>query len=355
MSKSNLFYLFCLFFLSGYVTATAQNDSLPIPKVRWEVYGDTYFAYDANDPPQQNVVHTLTHPAYHNQLSVSLAYLKASIAEESWRATLALATGTYMATNYASEPDWARYVLEANAGVRLAGRWWLDAGVFSSFLGFESPVSADNAVYSRSFIAETTPYYEAGVRLTFLPAERWQIIASFLNGWQRIADNNRDKALSAQIQYYPAQGLTLSYATFYGNEGVNATSLWWVHNPFVYYEKDSWSLLVEGLLATARSSQQKNEAWAVNITGNYYLTEKWSINARIEHFQDENEIFYTTATPNGFMNTSWTLGAAYSPVKQVKCRLECRPFYSKDEIYLKSNTTTSNQSVLISSGISWRF
>lgn len=354
INTRNLFLLVLLCTASLGI-ANAQNDSLLLSKVQWEAYGDVYFAYDTNDPPGQNVVHTLTHPAYHNQFSLSIAYLKASLTQEHWRATAALATGTYMATNYASEPEWARYVLEANAGVRLTGNWWLDAGVFSSFLGFESPVSADNALYSRSFIAEATPYYEAGVRLSYADGNRWQVIASILNGWQRIVDNNRDKALSVQVQYYPQKELTLSYATFYGNEGVGATAVWWVHNPFVYYEKEKWSLLLEGLLASAESNRRKNNAWGAHLTGNYYLTDKWSVNARIEHFHDENEIFYSTGTPGGFVNTSWAVGATYSPVERVKCRIECRPFYSKDEIYLKSNTTTSNQSVLISSGISWRF
>jgi len=354
MNRRNLFFfvLFCFAFLE---IVNAQNDSLHLPKVEWQAYGDVYFAYDANDPPQQNVVHTLTHPAYHNQFSLSLAYLKASVAQEYWRAVAALATGSYMAVNYASEPEWARYVLEANAGVRLAPKCWFDAGIFSSFLGFESSISADNVLYSRSFIAEATPYYESGVRLTYTPTEQWQIIVSVLNGWQRIVDNNRDKAVSAQVQYYPQKELTLSYATFYGNEGVGTTSLWWVHNPFVYYEKEEWSFLFEGFLASAEEEQQNSMAWAVHIMGNYYLTNQWSVSARFEHFQDEKEIFYTTGTPNGFVNTSWAVGITCSLVEQVKCCVECRPFYSKDDIYLKSNTTTSNQSVLISSGISWRF
>ncbi|WP_133272779.1 outer membrane beta-barrel protein [Hymenobacter radiodurans] len=43
----------------------------------------------------------------------------------------------------------------------------MDTGIFTSHLGFELALSKDNWTLSRSLMAKNSPYYEAGVRITY--------------------------------------------------------------------------------------------------------------------------------------------------------------------------------------------
>lgn len=323
---------------------------------RWSAYADLYYAYDANRPAAGLVGSQLTHPAYHNQLSPSLVYLQAEVEQQHWRAVAALATGSYMAVNYASEPEWARYILQAYGGVRLLPTLWVDAGVLPSFLGYESAISAENVVYSRSFIAEITPYYEAGVRLSYKPSERWQLIASFLNGWQRIVDNNEAKAFSAQVQFFASDALQLSYATFLGDEVIDAPLRLWVHNPWISWQSNKVGVVLEGLYARARHFLQGwQTVWSLQCTAHYNFSAMWQLNTRLEHVSDKSRIFYQPLLADAFEVSSLTMGLLFLAAEPVKIRLESRFFLASDALYEHADNSFRDRSVLFSGGMSFSF
>nr|WP_290930803.1 outer membrane beta-barrel protein [Haliscomenobacter sp.] len=57
-----------------------------------------------------------------------------------------------------------------------------------SHIGFESAIGKDCWNLSRSILAENSPYYETGVRLSLNSANgKWYAAAMLLNGWQRMA------------------------------------------------------------------------------------------------------------------------------------------------------------------------
>jgi hypothetical protein len=49
---------------------------------------------------------------------------------------------------------------------------WLDAGIFGSHMGFESALSIDNPTLTKSFVAENSPYYWSGAKLTYHIGEK---------------------------------------------------------------------------------------------------------------------------------------------------------------------------------------
>ena len=137
--------------------------------LNWSSYLEVYYTYDFNKPT------THTRPSFiyshnrHNEFNLNLGFVKANYTGEKFRANLALAGGTYMNANYVAEPGVLKNIFEANAGIRLHKKrnLWLDAGIFPSHIGFESALSKDCWNLTRSILADNSPYFEAGAKLTY--------------------------------------------------------------------------------------------------------------------------------------------------------------------------------------------
>jgi hypothetical protein len=159
------------------------------------------------------------------QLNVNLAHV-GRLDRESVRGRLALQAGTSVQSNYAAEPrigsvsgpDVSRLIQEGTVGVRVATPLWLDAGVFFSHIGQESWISRDNPVYSRSLIADYTPYYSTGVRAIWQASAAVTVHLHVVNGWQIISETNDEKAAGVRVEYAPKPTLLLGYSNYVGNE-----------------------------------------------------------------------------------------------------------------------------------------
>lgn len=88
-----------------------------------------------------------------------------------------------------------KHVYEAYAGFRPFAKAWLDLGIFGSHIGFESAISKDNRTLTRSIMADNSPYYESGARLTYEVDPKLTLTGLVLNGWQNIRETNQSKAL----------------------------------------------------------------------------------------------------------------------------------------------------------------
>jgi hypothetical protein len=72
---------------------------------------------------------------YNRNESISLnhGWIGFNAFSQKFRTNVALQAGTYVQDNYASEPEWAKVIREANLGIALnrQNTIWLDVGVFS--------------------------------------------------------------------------------------------------------------------------------------------------------------------------------------------------------------------------------
>src|SRR5512146_1038013 len=135
---------------------------------------DGYYAYDFNYPRSLDRPYT-TQAARHDEFNINLAFIAATLSGPRLRGRFAAQFGTSVQANYAAEPrlgtlsgpDVSRFIQEATAGYQVAPTLWVDAGVFFSPFGSENWISRDNWTYTRSFIADESPYYEAGVKATW--------------------------------------------------------------------------------------------------------------------------------------------------------------------------------------------
>jgi hypothetical protein len=211
-------FCFCLaYLLITVLSLSAQTTA----NLQFSGFVDMYYAYDLNQPPNRERSFT-TQPLRHNEFNINLAVLSAQYSQDNIRGRLALQTGTYVRSNYATEPQDLRILHEASAGVRLGKNLWLDMGIMPSHIGVESPISKDNWNYSRSFVADYSPYYETGIKLTGALADNLTASVMVLNGWQNIQETNGSKAIGTQVQWRPTVSTLFNWSTFVGNEQPDA-------------------------------------------------------------------------------------------------------------------------------------
>ena len=167
-----------------------------VVKVTFGGFVDGYYAYDFNRPPSIDRSYT-TQPARHNEFNINLADVEAKVDGPRVHGRLALQAGTSVQSNYAGEPTigsvsgstLSRHIQEAFAGYKVADKLWIDGGIFFSHIGNEAWISRDNWTYSRSFVAEYTPYYETGVRAVWQATPTFTVTGVVVNGWQNISED----------------------------------------------------------------------------------------------------------------------------------------------------------------------
>lgn len=328
-------------------------------------YTEAYYIYDFNKPGNNNRPDFVYSHNRHNEFNLNLGFIKASYTAARVRANLALAAGTYINANYSAEPGVLKNIYEANAGVKLSKKknLWLDAGIMPSHIGFESAVSKDCWTITRSILAENSPYFEAGAKLTYTSDnEKWLLSGMALNGWQRITRVNGNSLMSwgTQIQFKPSDKILLNYSTFIGTDKPdNARLSRLFHNFYgVFNITDKFGLITGFDIGTEEKtpdSDNKNTWYAPVVIMKYAISGKWAIAARGEYYCDENGVIISTGTPDGFKTTGFSLNIDHAPVKNVLLRLELRNLNSKDDIFIKPSGLTSNNNAFITSSIAVSF
>ena len=350
--------LIILMLLVTFVNRLSAQDSLKAT-VAFSAYVETYYQYDFNKPPDNNRPAFVYSHTRHNEFNVNFAFLKGSYNAERTRANLALAAGTYMNANYAAEPGVLKNIYEANAGVKLSKKknLWLDAGIFSSHIGFESAHSPSCWVLTRSIPADNSPYYEAGAKITYTTDdEKWLISGLALNGWQRIkrVDDNSLMSWGTQIQFKPSDKLLLNYSTFIGTDKPDSARLIRIfHNLYgVFALTDQLGLTLGFDIGTEEKTVDGNgvSTWysPVGII-KYAINDKWSVAARGEYYSDRDEVIISTGTMNGFQTAGYSVNIDHSPAKNMLVRFEGRRFNSKDRIFTNDNEVVKSNTFITSS------
>lgn len=317
------------------------------PAFTWSGYVEAYYLYDFNEPSDHNRPSFIFSHNRHNEFNVNLGFLKGSYNAERVRANLALAAGTYMNANYANEPGVLKNIYEANAGVKLGRKinLWLDAGIFASHIGFESAVSKDCWTLTRSIMAENSPYYEAGAKITYVTDNgKWFVRVLALNGWQRITkvDGNSLMSWGTQIQFKPSDKVLLNYSTFIGTDKPDSARLMRLfHNVYgIFNVSDKLGLTLGFDIGTEEKtpSDGGTNTWYAPVgILKYSFNVNWAVAGRLEYYNDKNGVIISTGTPNGFQTVGYSLNLDYSPAKNVVLRLEARNFSSKDDVFLKKS------------------
>jgi hypothetical protein len=286
---------------------STQENSLFGTEIRFDAFVDTYYMYDFNSPGYNEKSHPFTQPLRHNEFNINLAHLELRLDGKNIRGALAIHTGTSVKANYAGEinnRELSQFIHEAWAGYRIAKDLWVDAGIYSAPYGFESWLSRDNKTYSRSFVADFSPYYQTGVKLSWQASSSLSAAIHVINGWQNIAETNNSKAIGISLGYVPSSVLSFTYNNFIGNEQPDS-----IEGTTRFYNdlctRFTASEHLEFDLTTDYGTQPKDGStrdWVgIALIGRYRFAETpYSVTLRGEYYKDKYQIIFSTGTPNGF-------------------------------------------------------
>ena len=334
----------------------SQNDTLK--NLNFSAYGELYYSYDVSNPQNHEKSNFLYNHKRNNELNANLLLVKANYLDKNYRANIGLMAGNYAQYNLSAEPTWAQFIYEANIGVKISKKQniWLDVGIMPSHIGFESAISKDSWTLTRSLLAENSPYYLSGIKLTYNPNDHWEFATLICNGWQRIkkVSGNSLPALGTQIKYTNGDKLIVNWSTFIGTDDPDTTRrIRYFNNFYVQSQLTKKIGFIVGFDIGAQQTKKDSSAYNVwfspVIIVRYSLTNKWSASLRVEYYQDKNGIIIDTTSPNGFKTSGLSLNLDYSPVKNVAWRLEGRWLNSLDKIFQRQNKYINDNYFLVSS------
>lgn len=343
----------------------AQKDSTWRQAPTLQVLGfvDVFYAYDFNQPTGSQRQAFFYNHNRHNEFNLNLGLIKLGVNHAKYRANLALQTGTYANDNYAAEPGLLKTIFEANVGLALnkSNNLWLDVGILPSHIGFESALSIDNPTLTRSLLAENSPYFLTGAKLSFSPNEQWEIAGLVVNGWQRIQRlaGNSLPSFGTQVSFSPFEAISLNWSTFVGTDDPDTTRRMRffsdLYGQFKAGEKLAFIVGVDvGFQQRAKASTVYDYWFSPIIIGQYSFSKHWKAAFRAEYYQDATGIIIPTNTPNGFQTLGFSLNIDYLPLEHISCRVEARLLNSGDRIF-ETPTTPSNRNIAVVLSVAAKF
>lgn len=340
------------------------------------IFIDTYYTKANNKPPDNQRSYT-TQAVNTEAFSLNYGLAQTSYQKENFRAFLGVQTGTYVEFNYVAEPQLLKNIYEAYGGYQVAKDLWLDIGIFPSHIGIENAISRDNFNYTRSLMAENSPYYESGAKLSYKLNEKISLTLLLLNGWQMIKDNNRDKSWGTQITYQFSKRVTFNWSTYIGNdaedserrrmryfnhlsaifgltkklEAMMAFDIGQEKKPY-YSPYDRWLNMDYNIFRkTSDNAYYHWSAWSFLLR--YTFNPKWKLGGRLESYLDKSQVIITTDTVNGFQVHGGSLNIDYQPLENLLFRLEARAFQSVDNIYPNNNVFKRDERFAVASMSIW--
>lgn len=332
----------------------------------FEGYGEVYYGFDFNEPNTNNRPGFIYSHNRHNEVNVNLAMLRARYSKDRVRANVGIMTGTYANANLAAEPNVIKNIYEVNAGIQLTKKreLWLDAGVFESHIGPEGAISMDCPTLTRSLTAEGSPYYEAGVRLSYTTInQKWYIALLHLNGWQRVyrPNNSSMPGGGMQVKFTPNKKLLFNLSTYVGDpsNGTNRKRYFADFYAVAQLSKRfTLSYTLDAGLQQTVVSDVYEEWMGTSLILQYKPSSRSAIVARGEYFSDPYLNIMPTNVPGpitaGYFLWSYSLGYDRWVTKNVLWRVEAKGYADGNDNFRRGGGVF-NDDYVVTTSLAFRF
>lgn len=346
-------YLICFFVLSNVIFSQKDTSSL----LTINGYGELYYSYDFSKPNQNLKPDFIYNHKRHNELNVNLMLLKANYQTGNIEANFGWMMGNYSQFNLASEPIELRGIYEASIGIKLSKKnnVRIDAGVIPSHIGFESAIGADCITLTRSLVAENSPYYETGIKLSAITEnKKFNISGLLLNGWQKIQRTVAEETPSygIQLQYNPNSNLLINYSGFFGkNQPDTSTNYRFYNNLYTIIEAGKKNKVIISVdYGIDKKNNSQTFTWIVpTIIFKRNISEKNSVAIRMEYFDDPNNIILKV--PNTLKADIFGSSVNFDRniFNNLLFRIEAKHYYSKEKIFTLNKLPDYNNFTLTTS------
>jgi len=354
-----IFYsIIVLCVIPGKIYAQTDNPWNKIPDFYINGYLEVFYAYDFNRPSAVQRQPFFYNHNRHNEFNINHGLIGFGVEHSKYRATLTMQTGTYPNDNYSDEPGVLKNIYEAYIGLSLnrKNNLWFDAGIFESFIGFEGPISIDNWTLSRSLCSENVPYFLTGAKITYTPNDKWTLLGSITNGWQRIqkVQGNSIPSFGTQVLYSPNKKYSLNWSTFIGTDDPDSTRRMRYYNNFygLFQFTNKLGLIAGfdiGVQQESKTSSSYNNWHTITLILRYEFTEKWAAAFRAENYQDKDNVMIETQAPGRFNTSGISLNGDYRPLPNLACRIEARYLHNGDPVFTKDENPVNSNFFIVAS------
>ena len=236
-------------------------------------------------------------------VNMSAAYLEKSTSESSrWGMQLTLQAGqdTRIFGFSATAPD-----LPGSKGLRHLGPanvsylapvgkgLTIQAGIFSSLIGYDSLYAKDNFNYTRPWGADFTPYLMLGLNATYPLSDKWTVTGYIVNGYWHLANANSVPSWGGQAAYKATSHTTLKQTLLIGpHQSDTGIEFWrYLWDSIAEWKTDRMTTAFEYHLGTEElaTAGTPRALWmAGQLPVHWALNKHWSLTERPEVYWDRN-------------------------------------------------------------------
>lgn len=354
-----------LFFLPGFFHAQTKHDSLPgksqedllytgtglmtseehlggKPKITISGYVSAYYAYYSDSVGHGNFQKFPTSAPRSNSLGLNLAQLSFHYSSHTARSTITLHYGDMPASVWSPVYN---LIQEANAGLRLHKKIWLDAGFFRTHIGLESIQPRENITTNIAIVTYNEPYYLTGAKLSFLASDKLILQLNAFNSYNGFVETNRKKAVGFSATYQASDRTSFVFNTLWNDDtpdSVKTPHGRLYNNLFVVHKTRHFTLGAEANFAFQQNTSLDTALhhhtaimWSALVSAKYKFNDHWATYAKAEYYYDKDEMLsgpvldsrqhYVDLEIGGA-----TLGMEWKPFQNAYLRLESRMLQTTD-------------------------
>jgi hypothetical protein len=169
----------------------------------------------------------------------------------------------------------------------------IQAGLFNSLVGEESLYAKDNLNYTRSWIADYSPYQMFGGNVSYPFTDATTATAFVVNEYFHLSRSNAEPAYGLQVAHKAAPDLALKQSVMYGPDQPQTSIGFWrlFSDTIVEYKKGELTAWLDHQVGTERVSAQGDRRifWdGAAAAGRWAFTDRLSAAERWGYFWDHD-------------------------------------------------------------------
>ena len=168
------------------------------------------------------------------------------------------------------------------------------AGLFDSFIGYESLYAIKNPNYSRSWIADNSPYKMFGLFARYPATDTLTFGVGVLNGYWHLAHPNDLPSYAVHLNWKASRRFTVTENVYYGPDQANTELQFWrlFSNSIVQWEGDSATIAFSYDIGTEdmveRAGSPRTFWTGAALFTRWQINGSWSVAVRPEVYWDRN-------------------------------------------------------------------
>jgi hypothetical protein len=176
----------------------------------------------------------------------------------------------------------------------------IQAGLFNSFIGYESLYAKDNFNYTRAWIADYSPYLMFGANIQYPFNDQWSGAFFIINEYFHLQNANSLPSYGGQLAYKATPQWTFKETIYYGPDQANTSLEFWrfFSDSIAEWKGEDVVVAFEYQIGTQNSETAPGSPrqfyTGAALMGRWHIAGPWSVAVRPEFYWDRNG-FHTGA------------------------------------------------------------